>query len=391
MNTTERTLGRKIAADLDRIIGEYTQGRPGPEFVIFGGMHGNEPAGVEASVRVLRALEATKRPIRGRLTAIAGNVAALRQGERYIDRDLNRMWTAEALEALGRQDPTRDDTEGREQRHLLSLIDTTIQSGRGPIVVLDLHSTSAPSGPFSLISDTLQNRRVAFALPVPIILGFEEAIEGTLAEYFGERGLLAVVFEGGQHGEAATADNMESAIWITLVAAGLLDAADVPELPDQRRRLRATSNGAPIVEVTHRHGLTDDDEFAMIDGFVNFQRVQKGQVLARDRSGDVLAPATGILLMPKYQPMGNDGFFVGRRVKKVWLRLSMILRKLGADRLLHLFPGVHRSPETPTVLYADTRVARWGSRKIFHLFGFRTAGFEGPFRVFTRRPEHPIV
>jgi len=36
-----------------RILGRHDSGRPGPTIVVFGGVHGNEPAGCEAMLRVL--------------------------------------------------------------------------------------------------------------------------------------------------------------------------------------------------------------------------------------------------------------------------------------------------------------------------------------------------
>ena len=42
---------------MERIIGKYTQGLPGPLLVCIGGMHGNERAGIRAIDLILKMLE----------------------------------------------------------------------------------------------------------------------------------------------------------------------------------------------------------------------------------------------------------------------------------------------------------------------------------------------
>ncbi len=55
---------------------------------------------------------------------------------------------------------------------------------------------------------------------------------------------------------------------------------------------------------------------AMEPGFTNFQRIFKGQVLAKNNKGDVLSPVDGNIFMPLYQKQGNDGFFIVQPVEK---------------------------------------------------------------------------
>ncbi len=75
--------------------------------------------------------------------------------------------------------------------------------------------------------------------------------------------------------------------------------------------------------------------------------------------------------MPLYQEIGEDGFFIIRKVKPIFLRLSAILRKIKADNLLVLFPGIHWENKRKHILNVDLRVARFFAKQIFHLFGFR--------------------
>ena len=88
--------------DIPRELGSYGGTLPGPLVICIGGMHGNEPAGVFATRRVLHTLESAKPPFRGEFIAFSGNRTALARRCRYIAQDFNRLWTAERMTALQR-------------------------------------------------------------------------------------------------------------------------------------------------------------------------------------------------------------------------------------------------------------------------------------------------
>lgn len=368
-----------------RQLGRYT-GPDGPTLLVCGGLHGNEPAGLIAALRVIERLDATKLPLRGEFLVLAGNLAALARDRRYLEFDLNRCWTEERVARLRKQDAADDVPEDAEQRALLELIDQTEARATGPLSFLDLHTTSGKSAPFGLIGDTRRNRRLAFALPGPVILGLEETVDGTLLGYLEERGHTALVVEAGQHADPRAVDLHESVIWITMASAGLLDAGDIPDYAALRARLAKATQGLPrVAEVRYRHGVDAGGGFRMKPGYDGFRMVEQGEVLAHDKDGEVRAPERGHLLLPLYQDQGSDGFFLVRPVKPLWLRLSSVLRTLRLHVLLRALPGVHRHPEVPRALRVDPRVARFFSVEIFHLFGYRRRKNEDGLLVFSRR------
>ena len=236
----------------------------------------------------------------------------------------------------------------REHREILNIIERELESEPKTVVLVDVHSTSAQARPFCIIGDTLANRRIAFALPIPVILGVEESIEGTIQDFFGERGYITAAIEGGQHEEPATIDDLESVLLITLAAAGVIDQAHIPDLDAHRRRLGAAASGLPpVVEIFYRHGVVPGDGFTMEDGLYNFVGVEKGQIVAKDRNGDLVAPDKGMVMLPNYQGQGDDGFFLGRRIRRLWLRVSTVVRRLGIGRLLPLLAGAMRAVASP--------------------------------------------
>ena len=370
----------------DHIIESVTGAVPGPTLIVIGSIHGNEPAGALAARKVASALDGKDSLIRGEVVFLKGNLRALAQRVRFIDSDLNRHWTTENI-SRNRQGSITHPTcsEDIEQRELLEAINKTISRAQGELYFLDLHTTSAEGKPFATVGDTLRNREFALKFPVTILLGIEEQLDGTLLEYVNDLGAVTMGFEAGQHDNPASVDRHEALIWIALVAAGSMRAKDVTELSSHRALLDKASGGTRIIEVRHRHGVRPEDQFQMAEGFENFQPVRRGQPLAHDHQGVITARETGLVIMPRYQALGDDGFFLGREVKPFWLKLSRVLRRLKVGDYMHLLPGVRRHPTDDRILVVDTRLARLFPLQVFHLLGFRKRRWNGALLEVGRR------
>ncbi len=377
--------GLRCAQALQREIGSWDVGRPGPTLLVLAGIHGNEPAGVHAAQRVLERLQESESPIVGRLLVLAGNLGALAAAKRFHDRDLNRGWSGPAIAALWRRAETELSAEDREQRDLLRRFEQVLATATGPIVFLDLHSSSAPGAPFLCLADTIDNRRLGLATGVPIILGIEETIEGASLEWFAQRGIAALAAEGGRHADASTVSNHEALLWCMLERLRMLPAGG-PDLSAHRAQLERAAVGVPsIVEIVQRHAITAEDHFRMEPGFVNFSPVEKRRLLATDRHGEIRAPHKGHVVLPLYQALGDDGFFLARRVWPFWLHVARWMRRLRADAVARFLPGVRVDPEDHDTILVNPRIARWFVTEWFHLIGFRKERRRGDRLAFTRR------
>lgn len=367
----------------ERVLARFTGATQGPVLTCIGSMHGNEPAGVLAALRIADRLEAEAIEIRGMFVALLGNRRAVAARRRYVDHDLNRIWLPERMAAVrGAQRPA----EAEEAEELLHAIETEVANRRADeVFVLDLHTTSGASPAFAVVDDTLPNREFALHYPVPIVLGLEEQLSGTLLSFLNERDWVTMGFESGQHDDTASVDRAEAAIWIAMAAAGLLSLQH-PNVVASRTLLEdATRNLPNVVELRYRHAITPADQFRMMPGFVSFDAVEKGDLLGHDRDGEVRATEDCRVLMPLYQAQGDDGFFLIRSVSMRWLQLSKWLRRFGTDRFVHWLPGVRRHPDQPESWVVDRRIARWFASELFHLLGFRHRGTAGRFVVVTRR------
>jgi succinylglutamate desuccinylase len=381
------TAGRAAdAPSPGRILGRRLDRPEGQWLVVVAGIHGNEPAGVDAVGRVFAALDASGERLPGAFVAYAGNLGALAAHRRYLDRDLNRAWSAANLARIwAGSRKSREDAELAELERELS---GALAGAHGRVFVLDLHTTSGEGPPFAVLDDALPNRRFARAFPVPLVLGLEEELEGTMVFHWTAQGSTCVAFEGGQHDDPRSVDRCEAAVWIALEAAGLLPRALCGRAEAARELLRASRGEAPpMVEVLYRHKIAPADEFRMRPGYASFESVGAGELLATDRGGPVRAPRAARILMPLYQPLGDDGFFLAVPVPRFWFELSALLRRLRADKLLRLVPGVRRYADRPDTFLVSRRVARWLVPELFHLLGYKRLDHGARHYVFTRRAE----
>lgn len=406
MNRPISPLATDEQGDPGRRVGSYRGDEPGPLVLCIASLHGNEPAGAVALERVLDQLRASRLPMFGDLVGLRGNLQALKAGRRYIDEDLNRVWKRDRVDAVlaslrqegsvvaradadGVELPMVGSAELQEQRDLLAAIRQESRRARGPIYVLDLHTTSSDSAPFATVGDTLQNRELALRLPVPLILGLEEQIDGALLQYFDRLGWRSIGIEGGRHGAPSSVEAHEEVVWILLAALGLLQGGSAAASAERRERLARRAAGVPrVLDVRYRHAITEEDGFRMHSGFRNFDRIEADDVLGVDRAGPVRAVRAGRIFLPLYQRQGDDGFFIVRALAPEWLVVSRILRAMGADRLATWLPGVRAHPERSDGVV----VARWARNRIvvglLHLLGFK-ARSDGGGGVMVRRVEGP--
>jgi succinylglutamate desuccinylase len=285
-------------------LGRLRGGSAGPTLIVVGGIHGNEPAGVGAFRRVLARLDPAA--LSGEVIGFRGNPAALVAGRRYLARDLNRQWTPALIASARAAAPP--DPEAAALVALADALERVLERARGPVFALDLHTTSAEGIPFAIAGAHGGDRTFAAAFPLPVIVGLQESLGGTLTEYLAARGCVPIAVEGGQNESPSAAANLEAAILIGLAAAGITR----PPGLDAARDLLARARGdlPQQIEVALRHPVGPG--FRMVPGFANIQRAVAGTLLAHDAAGEIRAPFDGLVLMPLYQAQGTDGFFFAR-------------------------------------------------------------------------------
>ncbi len=370
---------------LSHVVG-YRIGTPNsPTLVAIGGIHGNEHAGVIALRNIMQHLDEYPIPFEGSFFALQGNNKALALHTRYIDIDLNRIWTPRHLFDV---DALTGVAEQEELMGLYELIAYITSTTTGPCYFLDLHTTSSQTSPFITISDALNNRSFSSQFKIPVILGIEEQLEGALLSYINEYGHVALGFEAGQHDDELSAKHCYTMVTRSLVLIGCIQKkyADAFKAPSV-----ALSNQShtSFYHITDRYSIAPNEVFHMLPGYDNFQRVRKGTTLAISNGKRINAKANTVIFMPLYQQQGDDGFFMVHRLSRFWLQLSSWVRKCNLYRILPMFPGVRRVNDY--TLEVNPKVAKFKTTRIFHLFGYRAKQQKGAFWYFTRRDRTTIA
>ena len=304
---------------MQRIIGKYTGNDPGPLIIITAAMHGNEPAGVKALDLLFKMLEVEPitRPdfrYKGEIIGILGNIPAYRQNKRYISKDINRCWNPNYISQLLQKEKNNLKDEDYEVRDILDTISVEIDRVKPTkLYLLDLHTTSSDGGIFCIATDEIESIEIAKKIHAPVITGLLEGIEGTTLHFFNSKNkgvdTSAIAFEGGHHDDPLSVNRCIAAVINFMRAIGVIRSEDVENRHDYI--LQQYSNYLPeIVRVKYKYHIDDNKKWQMKPGYKNFQKVTKGEILARYDGKKVEAPCDGLILMPLYQNQGQDGFFI---------------------------------------------------------------------------------
>ncbi|KAA2214554.1 M14 family metallopeptidase [Teichococcus oryzae] len=263
---------------------------PGPHVALVSLVHGNEYAG---AIVLARWLEAGLRPTRGRLTLVFANPAAFARFDpaeptlsRFIDEDMNRVWSDRVLKG------PRRGVELERARELLPLLESAD-------LLLDLHSMLWPSDPLIITGRPRRAMRLAARLGMPPLVVADEG-HGTgmrlidrpaFSEPDGSR--TAILVEGGQHWRHATLDTLQGCATALLRESGCFD--DAPASPSPPPRLAEVTR--TVVAGTHC--------FTFLHPFQGGEVIREaGTLLARDGESEIRTPHDDCLLvMPSPRTM----------------------------------------------------------------------------------------
>ncbi|NNE27129.1 MAG: succinylglutamate desuccinylase [Saprospiraceae bacterium] len=304
---------------MERIIGRFNGQEKGPLFICFAAMHGNEPAGKHAIDLVFKMLEVE--PIsnpdfhyKGRFVGLIGNIQALQKGERFIEKDLNRQFTLDNISRVMNADHAHLKNEEKELRELIDTINNEIEDYQPEkILFLDLHTTSSHGGIFTISANDPDSIRIASALHAPVILGMTRGLRGTTMHFFNnnhfEANTISLTFESGQHEEKLSINRAISAIINCMKEINSVQNDHVENFHEEIL-IKYSDRLPKVAEMLERHPVYPEEGFEMLPGYKNFQFVRKGEVIAKDKNGNIAAKEDGLLLMPLYQKQGEDGFFI---------------------------------------------------------------------------------
>lgn len=274
--------------DIPYVIG-LDSGMEGPHAMVTALVHGNEICGAIALDRLLRD---GIRPRRGRLTMAFVNLAAFRRYDaarpndnRFVDEDLNRVWSADRLSA------DRTSVELERARQLRPVVDTAD-------MLLDIHSMQTSAEPMILAGPLDKGLALARAVGSPAVIMRDQghAAGPRLRDYgaFGDptSPRNALLVECGQHVDPeAPAVALDSLVRFL----AHLDMIDTATLTRYRRPDRPQR----VIQVTHPVTIRSP-AFRFAADYRGMEVIaRQGTVIAHDGDLPVTTPYDDcVLIMP---------------------------------------------------------------------------------------------
>lgn len=271
-------------------VHRYASGREGPQVMVNALMHGNELCGAHALTWLMSQIDG---PQRGTLTLSFANVAAYESfdeaqptASRFVDEDMNRLWTAEVL------DGTRQSAELARARALRPLL-------ADADYLLDIHSMQLDCPALMLCGLAEKGRVLARAVGVPPVIvadrGHDAGRRMRDYEHFGDPAdaRAALLVECGQHWRQASVDIAKQ----TLVR--FLDQFDMLPGDFVEAHRGAPPPRARIIEVVGPYTIRTDD-FSFVEPYQGLEVIPRaGTVLGYDGGAPVATPHDNcVLIMP---------------------------------------------------------------------------------------------
>lgn len=271
-------------AEIIQIIGK----KKWPISIIIVGLHGDEKCGVNAMQKILPCLKLKIED--GRVLFVYGNPKAIRVNKRFIEADLNRMFTKDAL---------LSESEGTSYEYKRAQLLKEWLKWAGAL--LDIHASfTLNSKPFAICEANAKG--IVEYLPVDLVVsGFDQVVPGGADYYMNSIGKIGICFECGFLGDNRSMKIAEKSIFAFLKARG-----HIANNLKQRKQTR--------LKVYDLY-KTKTNNFILTKPFADFEEVLKGQVIGRDGGQEIKAPKNSfVLFASNRKKVGEEAFLLGNKI-----------------------------------------------------------------------------
>lgn len=303
------------------LIEGENSGSSGPHVAIIGAMHGNERVGVEVVERLRREFGEDNlntshgKNLNGRLLLMVGNPDAYAKDVRFVEEDLNRLFSEKEELAIFGGDSGGASFATPERKRAKEIMDAI----RGVDVLIDIHATIRPSVPFVYCEATEKHLALASCFDVPYVVSPEPDFRPpdlfSSADNFVDRhGGIGITYESGWHKDPKSVDRIFAEVMHVLRHVGVMgatgEATDVTDFHNEFSVLPGQTPPGVSFEGKPEHIpmflRVFSDVFARTDAFffvnpqvANFDRVAKWEVFAMDGDEPISASRDSYVIFPK--------------------------------------------------------------------------------------------
>ena len=268
--------------------------RPGPRVIVFGGVHGNEAAGITAVEKVTSDFSSDALTLlNGSVVLVGANEHAIRSGERYVRYDLNRLFKDSYDESF--------DTDAYEYVRAQTLKPLLRECD----YFLDLHSAASAREPFLICEAGPALFFRMLGLP-KIVTGWSSFAEigGDTENYANAHGAIAATLESGGYTDPASVAASYATIIDLLTGLDMLEGAKKEKTPVEAFDL-------------YKVVLKKNDDFRYLVSPENFLTLPKGAAYASQGGKELTVTEDSYLIIPappERRNVGQEICYLGRKV-----------------------------------------------------------------------------
>ena len=298
---------------------------PGLAILIVGRVHGNEPCGTEAILKIINSLRSGKIKLKtGKLTLVpVCNALAANRNTRNGDRNLNRCFYPKiAIESF--EDSLNNILCPLIKDHQILLDLHSFKKGQEPFALIGNSDMTLPVnnlckvseakiaswlGVTTVISDWsstyltgVKNRRERDKIKEPFHLNYDENYGDGTTEFARKSGIAAVTLECGQHSDPNSVKVATNAVINLLAHLSLItNPSNTLKIYNPR-----------VIKLIRVVDKLDANDFFLFD-WQNFDRVSKGKPVAKRKNGSqILAPEDGFIIFPNSDAeIGQEWLYFG--------------------------------------------------------------------------------
>lgn len=254
-------------------------GSGSPHLLVTACVHGDEVGSLPAVLKLAQDLSQQELRFAGRISLVLGNPQAIQLEQRFVDEDLNRVFS-NTLRG--------DSVEQKRAQQLVPLI-------KEAQYYIDLHQSIEPTiGAFYILIEGSRNSDFAKAVGVaPKALVFEENKERrTLNSYASQLGVTGFTLELSKKGYHPKAEQLATKCLEKGIALLVKGVHSITETALSNKNLT-------FFREAYRHTRCEGDELKK--GLVNWAPVKKGDHLGQTASNEsIKALQDGFIVFPKY-------------------------------------------------------------------------------------------
>ena len=284
------------------LIQTYQGNQPGKTTLIMGGTHGDEKTGVLIVQKLNQILAKSGSDFSGQIITILANLQAIEKNQRYVDEDLNRLWSSQKTQEIESKKQLNN-----EEKVLLKIKPYLQQAD----VFVDIHATISPSEPFIFCQNSPQHLDLASFFEIQKIVSLEkdsniQSMQVCTDDFVNANQGIGLTLETGWQKDFSKVDTFLNNILNLLKTKNHLKInQNLGILPEQKSTSKSQKPAKQIYTI-YKHLKSPTQDLVYEQKIKSFAEFKQGQKIAVDSQQEYFADQDCFIIFPN-----NKSFYLG--------------------------------------------------------------------------------